>query len=525
MRRTSQLQAITKRHISVAVSAPAASLASLASNVETPDLQETPQTVSVEKFMGLVHKPYVANKRVYPQQSSIRITETQAVAGESIREALMNKDFNTLFSYLTDIRKTGDWTSVTEGLARPEISLLLRTLIDGQLKELQTLNSFNNVVERDAIRTAKKSIERIINVIESLQLQLRHSGYEFSPSELERLLEFETLNYRYREASRLITFIESKSACDSVTYHNLKFRVLSNTDPALWKVNKKTLSPAAYRGTLKSGVAFSELLFAFSKSSAKFTPNLQSHKEIIAGFGQSGDLTQVRKHIEQVWGITSHSMTPTRLVPSTSALYPDIQLLTTIANVFGYNKASTEAMNYIINFTSHYKIDTKDNTHIWRVLARMIELEHQSDPTTLATEFNKMWDLMNSLNARFTIGLYNKRFNIFSAAQRLGDLAQDIPLLKEKALEAREVSHKLRIQKVLTKYLKGVALAAYSTMEYEKAVKFVKPFFTKHAVDNVHLKELLDSRKEIVTKVKKSREEFATLQRQYDEEEDEDSLW
>jgi hypothetical protein len=420
---------------------------------------------------------------------------------------------------------TGDWNAVLQGLTRPEISLLLKTLIQAHERELVFGNNVKNLVPLEKKKLQFHNAEVMSKNIDHLYHRLISAdGIKLSISDLELLLSFASKNLHYSQAVKLVSYCDSLGI-NTVNYENLKMEILAQTSPHYWESqNSQTLT--FRHSTSSPNQSFSKLLYDFAQKAHKFTPNLESHKHIISGFAHSQELPQVRAHISQVWGIPMDDSPPTELVSVTSSLYPDVDLLHRLVQTFGYNGCTMEGLEYVLKFVYYYDMDIRRSSEVWRTIISMIQRECKSDNERLAILFQEVWNTMNEQKVVISDAIFQKRCDIFSLVSKEFDLINDLSLLRDNCLNQSTKMNKYRFEKVLTSCLKSIALSIYrNAQDFDEAERVSHAYFEQYTVSEMQLKALKECLPELKEIVERQRNKFEELQRQYDEEDDEGSLW
>lgn len=459
----------------------------------------------------------------HPQKRAI--TGKQAEAGAHIRLLIQNNEGKELHEFVGRMYSTADWSPVVQGLTAPEVSLLLRALVTAHNRQMMVGNHVKNLVPSERRSTEFQLAVSMQKNVNHLYSKLILLGYELPVSDLELLVRFEAENLNYRNARKLIDHCEIRGL-SSVNYENLKLQVLGHTVPEVWCQENSSQTLTNRRFTTEAKEAFSKVLNDFSQSSNKFSPNLESHKLVMGGFAHSGDLTQVRLHINEIWGVPMDDSTPRELVAVSSALYPDQDLLYKIIQFFGYRRASLEGLEYVLKFMHYYNIDVRRYTKLWRELISFIQQESKGDADLIASKFNNVWEVMLENNVRLSSELFKKRCDILSAVNREDEFMKDLPTLKTMCLNNSSKLLRLRVEKILTQYLKCSALFIFKSKEdEEEAHRLAIGYFKQYSISPAHLELLQASIPELQEAVQFQRQKFEELQRQYDEEDDEGSLW
>lgn len=519
---------VVKRRISVSV-APlmGGTGVSTASFTEQKDRASPKSTkLTVSQFLAGAQKCYTPrySQGGYPPKT-VELTEVQAVKGSELRALIQENDGQSLNNLIGEMYTTGDWTHITEGLTRPEVSLLLRSLVEAHGSQIRLANHLKNLVPREHKTQFRDALvlERNINHLYSKLIQIKHP---LTTSDVELLLKYETDNLNFKAAQRIVEYGEAHGA-NTVNFHNLKMRALGHTSPEAWI--SKTGSQLTIKGRklpVEPREVFSKLLQEFSSHSNEFIPNLESHKQILCGFAHSRDLIQVRIHLEQIWGIPADESMPIELVSNTSSLYPDQDLLCKIVQMFGYNNHSLEGLNYVLKFIHYYQMDMARSTQLWSILVSFLKQETRGDSETISQRFLVVWDDMVSNRVRISDQLYRLKCDILSNASKQELLLSDLDTIRRRCLTTSSKVMQFRMQKVLTHYLKAVALFIYKgTDDVEEADRLTNVYFEHYSVSAQQLSDLQDCIPDIKELVESQRMKFEELQRQYDEEDDEESLW
>jgi len=462
------------------------------------------------------------------QHTTISITPLQVGLGSSIRECLMDKDHETLFQIVKQLTRTKVFDPILQGLTRHEITLLFKTLINAQLSELKLYNDIYYIAskeEKAQLIAAGKDSAHIITSLYTILLS--HTQLEFTPYEYEMFLKLEVENYRYPQALDLLTYIDTIKIPKTINIWNMKLRVLGDADPGNWTQRDSpfTLSKRGIFGGSEKKIEFGTLLTELSEDMENVIPNMETHKLILLGAGKNNNLELVRHHIKEFWGISPQGETSegNLKLNYNSPLYPDIQLMETLVGTFGVNNQLFELMHYVNEFQTYYNIDLSRAHHFWKLMITFTDLNNNDQPEVSSQIFESIWTLVEKCNVSFNVALYERRRLQLVQGNDFQGLIKDMKLTREHIAKTFENLSLKRCEKLLTNQYRSCCKVAFKTSMDEKfdLVELSELI----ALDSTHLKTLRDIYAKEYKLGTADRKRFEDLQKEYDEQDDEDSLW
>ncbi len=460
-------------------------------------------------------------------ENLITLTQEQIDHGSDIRPYLQQKNYKKLLKIAETMTLLRQYDSLTKGLTREEVSYFLKILVDGQLKEIENHNQVKFIASTPEYKTMIQKSKENAYIISFLYLNLIKEGFKFTPHEYELFLTLESKNYRTQQAIELIHHMESNQIPSSLKFWNLKLSIVGDADPGNWNVTSPyyTLSKRGNHGGFERKTQFGNLLQDFSQQIGDMVPNLESHKLILLGSGKHNLLDLARHHINDFWGISPQGKSSelNAKVEPNSPLYPDIELLEALIATFGVNNQLFEAFHYITEFQRYYNMDLSHAHHFWKLFINWTEMTNSEEPEVAAEIFDSVWSLMESNNVTFNTVLYQKRARHLVALNKLDDLVSDMAIVQDQVKKAYAGLKLKREEKLLSILYQGCCTVVFNTNVEEEFD--LKQLGERIALDDGHLKDLQDLYKKELEAAEASRDRFVQLQKEYDEEDDENSLW
>lgn len=483
----------------------------MAPSAETRELK----TVSVGHFLKVAQRGYVPKYRASPAYSKPLASHE----GSQLRQLIQESSGDKLHELIAQMYTTGEWALDT--LAHQEISLLLQCLVNSHKEMISTANKVKNLVPEGQKKVQYLEAHGVETSINRLYSHLITNGYALSISDMELIIAFEAQSLNYTQAAKLLDHCEAQGL-HSLTLCNLRLGVLARCSPDAWLLQNSSQTLTRRRFGAQQTETFATLLKEFARATAQLVPNLQSHKLVMGGFAKNGDLQQVRLHIHRIWGISMDDSMPSELVPFSSSLFPDEDLLMKIVQMFGYNGHVLEGLEYVQKLSHSYRIDTSRSARLWLEMANFMSMETRGDAELRAQQFSAIWNAMVHDQVRISDRLWIKRAQILCDASMEKELIKSLKDLQMACVQAPSQMLNYRLERALSENLK---LAAAFVYRNEGDDESVTKLFESYAVSRGQLEQLKGSMHTIKEAVKEQRDKFEELQRQYDEEDDEGSLW
>ena len=169
-------------------------------------------------------------------------------------------------------------------------------------------------------------------------------------------------------------------------------------------------------------------------------PDVHSYRHLITALGREGDMDGVKEVLKEVWNVDvdylmisedTESLFENDL-PSTSLLYPDQDLLFTIAHVMGSNNRITYALRVVDVFSRKYGIEISSETwhqlFVWTCVVSSARSGKRNpgpnpDEVELPT-VEKLWNTMvaEPYNIKPTMPMYNRYIKNMQRRQKLNDV-------------------------------------------------------------------------------------------------------
>ncbi|KAH3672847.1 hypothetical protein WICMUC_004069 [Wickerhamomyces mucosus] len=528
--RSAPLKAVSRRNISISLNPATHSISqdSIKENIVTERSERSSKNdLTVSEYLTHLRN----SQKLYNRSSASSLIQTEQLSDAQIhlaapiRVALSSKDFESTLQQLSHIVRKENWNLLHEGLTQFEISLIIKSLLNEHAKEFAKSQTYR--IAKDNSHTDKS--RQIGYILRHLQTGLSSVGYEFSAIDYENFLKLEVRVLNFTNATKIIDLMHSKSLTNSLTFQNLKLRVLGNTRPENWKLinnTKRAISSRSINLQEQSSInkPMTSLLYEFSSHLSEFQPNLQSHKEIIGGFGRVGDLTQIRQHVFEIWGIDTSNIDSIDLIKKVSvgsSVYPDNKLMEILVTSFAFNGEMNEALKLLNNFDKNYNLRLNKDTHFWRVLLTNLEINYSEDLENYKKFFNHIWKLIQQKKVPFASSLYMKRLRFLNKIGDYQQILQDLTLIQTNYFNQLNSYELIKTQSLMTRYLNILMYDLLKSNNDEK-IDYLLDNFT---FNELHRSKVLKDLVEIKEKVKIENDKFEELQKQYDEEDDENSIW
>lgn len=455
------------------------------------------------------------------------ITTQNQIGNESnIRHFLQEKDYKSLLSFAETLVISREYDELIEGVTREELTVFFKTLVEGQHAELESHNQLKFIVPLPTYKQLIEQSKKNTNIISRLYSGLLEEDFKFTHYELELLLTVEVNNYKTNQAQHLIQVIESSGGSKTINFWNSKLKVLGDADPGNWYITSSyyPLSQRGLVGGFERKVQYGNILMDLSEETGVI-PNLETHRLIILGSGKNKNLKLIRDHIKKFWGISSPNdpSGSTAKVPLKSPIYPDIQLLEVLVAAFGVNNNLFEVLHYITEFQIHYNLDLSKAHHFWKLFIQWTEMTNSEDPENAAQVFETIWALMKSNNVSFNPSLYHKRSRHLVNQNKLEELMIDIDETMSHIKRSYDMVLMKRLQTLLNHLYTGCCKVVFQSGTEEEFD--LKEYAETIAVNESHLETLKEGYETELEAALLSRERFAQLQKEYDEQDEEDSLW
>ncbi|KAH3680670.1 hypothetical protein WICPIJ_008182 [Wickerhamomyces pijperi] len=493
-----------------------------------------------------------------------------------IRTQLAAQDYPALVSTLQSFQQdTAKWGIIADSLLPCEISKLILSLSNEQQSSYKqrTRYKYSSSIKDQPFHTTLAY--KIVFVLRHLKTGVNahyqlHSNSKakkttpFSQTDYDMFLRSELQSWNLLQAHGLIQEMELFELTKSIFFQNTKLRIMGNTNPTNWQLNKELqLGPGKkthkYNNRLNRYTSphlgyniqpISALLGELTAAleSSQLRPNLQTHKEIIGGFGRVGDLEQIKSHLNEVWGIScggkadlKSSSSASELVKS-DTLYPDLDLLQIVITSFGFNGAFGDSLVILNEFMEKYpSLSGNDVVDVlfWKVFFKQIEINYKDSADANAGKlygkyFEMFWDHMIKSSAVQSVdaSIYGKRLTYLNYFNKYEEMLADLPLLRT-AVQTETSTHRSEeLQNLISKYVVSLSKGLYSQVDtfanddlvveiQGKLDSIIEAFCVGNKQKKITLRRCLDVREVI----KKEKGQFAALQEQYDEEDEENSIW
>ncbi|CCH45273.1 hypothetical protein BN7_4855 [Wickerhamomyces ciferrii] len=501
-------------------------------NLQEDLIQSKHEQLTVNQFIKQTNKSLQLPKFTETKKKSIPLTPEHIQIGSQIRN-ILNKEnnFDELLSIITKISDSRSYHIILEGLQREEITVLITSLVDGQEEKIYQYNDSKITLDLNNKYENMEGLYASSYTISKFYLGLLATNFELSITEIFSLLKLESNNYRYDRAAELIQYLDrkskSKNSIKTSKYWNYKLKVLGNANPGFWTVlnkdrNKVRLSKRALKQDFEKMLSFGVLMNQLSQEIGYIVPNLETHGLIIASAGRDNQLELVENQILNLWGIGIDNIDSKNLVDSNSLIYPDYNLLKSIIAAFAVNNEFEIAIKYITNFQSVYNIDLSKKL-FWKELFNWAEATLSKDDESYKTTMESIWKLMETNSPNFNVVMVQKRSQFLEEQGRLNDLIELI-LHSKKEISKFYEPLKLEKGKILLKeiYQKICVMTLAETKE--ESIDLIKLSKTI-SLDKSSRDQLSEIYKLELSKALENRRRFEQLQEEYDEEDDENSLW
>lgn len=462
--------------------------------------------------------------------NSIPLTFEQAKYGSEIRRYIETKNYRKLLDVAKSLSTSRNFAPLLNYLTRQELTLFFKILIEGQRSvEAEEILQIRFLLKTQDEIELNNQVKESAYIISSLYLTLLKMNVKFTPYEYELFLTLETNNLRLAQAVDLIRYIDEKKIPKTIKFWNLKLKVIGEADPANWKIfnDYHTLSKRGIAGGFEFShkTEFGNLLTEFSEDIGDVVPNYETHQLILLGAGKAKNLDLMRYHMEDVWGIVPQNSgkESKKIVTSKSALYPELSLLSSLIAAFGYNDALFEVLYYINEFQVLYKLDLSRAHWFWKTLLLWSGMRYSAEPEKSAEIFDGIWGLMNNNHVTFNFGLFEYRRQRLVELNKLDELIEDTKKTRLEITKSFQSLHFAKCQELLTRQYRGCCAIAFAT-NVDKDIN-LKHLANGIAIDKKHKKELFKAHNEAADKALAERSKFESLQKEYDEQDEENALW
>ena len=337
----------------------------------------------------------------------------------------------------------------------------------------RSLQIFTNRKLKHGMRDLEAILSNYSSMVQTLVNRWRHSGRALSLEHYKVLLGVARVTYDGRLASFLFELMETDDIQpDTVCYNSLFEAQCWNRTSIPGEAYKLRVTPRSLdfrnpehshhrftsyhtgKNSLKQGVIkkFSEMI------KSGIIPDTKTYSMLILAMAREGDLGAVEAIITRVWDIDvsqvmaddTGSLLFENQLSTQSPVYPNQDLLTTIAHIYGINNQIPKALRVVDFVSRKYSIPIGIAT--WSQLAEwtfVLSSGRYGSDTEKKTDysigqlpfpsFETLWTTMTSepYQIQPTIPMHNMRVKAFS---RMGLLAEMIEAMREARLEMGELA-------------------------------------------------------------------------------------